>query len=113
MLGYELNHLIDQGKSTTLDEMIDMCDNYSIIGWLNNNVPNAMSLWDDETKIILAEEFASIATAVDSERKMLVSNNGICLLIAFCFAFIDCHPTRCLDDCEEAQAKLREMGYIK
>lgn len=112
MLGYELNSLIDQGQSLTLDKMLEMCEDYTVIGWLNNNVPNALSLWDDDTKIIMAEEFASMANAVDCERKMLVTNNGICLLVAYCFAFIDNPPSRNLEDCDYAKEKLTQLGYI-
>lgn len=112
MLGLELNSLIDMGKSVPVDEIVDKCEDYSLIAWLNENTPKTISLWDRETKIIMAEEFASIANAVNYENKFSIYNNGIALLIAYCFVFIQNPPTRNVSDCSYAERKLKQIGSI-
>ena len=82
LLGLEVNSLLDKGEYLSLDEVHKMCDDYSIIEWLSNKGFQTMGFWDDETKIIMAEEFCAISNSVDEERKLYVHNNGIALLIA-------------------------------
>lgn len=112
LLGLEVNSLLDKGEYLSLDEVHKMCDDYSIIEWLSNKGFQTMGFWDDETKIIMAEEFCAISNSVDEERKLYVHNNGIALLAAYCFEFIQNPPSRTRSDCEYAENELRKKGII-
>ncbi len=108
----EINSLLDKGESLPISEVHRMCDDYSIIEWLSNKGLQTMGLWDDETKIIMAEEFCAISRCIDEERKLLVHNNGLALLVAYCLEFIQSPPSRERSDCEYAEKALREKSVI-
>ncbi len=112
LLGFEINSLIDNGESLPKDEVHKMCDDYSIIEWLSNKGFASMTSWDDETKIIMAEEFCALSNVSDDEGKFLIQNNGLCLLVAYCFEFIKNPPSRDRKDCEYAEQVLRRNGVI-
>lgn len=48
MLASNLNRSLDRGKSITIDETFDMCDNHTLIPWLEINTD--LSSWDDDSK---------------------------------------------------------------
>lgn len=112
LLGLEVNSLLDKGESLSIDEVHKMCDDYSIIEWLSNKGFQTMGFWDDETKIIMAEEFRAISCCVDEERKLLIHNNGLALIVAYCFEFIQNPPSRDRSGCEYAENELRKKGII-
>ena len=111
-LGLEINSLIDNGGFISKKEVHQMCDDYSIMEWLSKNAARTIGLWDDETKIVMAEEFCSISNSCDDEGELLVHNNGLSLLVAYCFEFIQTPPSRKRSDCRDAEMKLREKGII-
>ena len=98
LLARELNTLLDEGKSISVKDTMNMCHDNTIIGWLEKNTPRSMSFWDDETKTIMSVEFESLANCILPE-ELGVSNNGISLLLSFCLVFIMTPPTRTIEDC--------------
>ncbi len=95
-LGFHINALVDKGESFSVSDILNKAENKTLIPWLEKKID--MSLWDNEDKKIMSVEFESLANVIDPERKMGVSNNGLCLLVAFCFEFIQNPPTRTLKD---------------
>lgn len=92
-------------------QFLRMCEDYSIMSWLNEKTRIFDSL-DDEVKIILAEEFASLANVVSPEDDYGISNNGILVLIAFCQELINTKPTRDRKDCETAEQALNQLNLL-
>ena len=88
-LTFNLNMLVDKGKSLTLTETRQLCQEKTILRELQERFPFTetrldLSLLklqpDDEAEI--ENVFYNMATSLkDSE--MLVGNNGLCLLIAY------------------------------
>ena len=111
LLTYELLSLTDKGEELPVMQFLRMCEDYSIMSWLNEKTRIFDSL-DDEVKIILAEEFASLANVVCPEDDYGISNNGILVLIAFCQELINTKPTRDRKDCETAEIELAKLGLL-
>ena len=111
LLTYELLSLADKGEKLPVMQFLRMCEDYSIMSWLNEKT-RFFDLLDDEVKIILAEEFASLANVVSPEDKYGISNNGILVLIAFCQELISSKPTRDIKDCETAENELVKLGML-
>lgn len=111
LLTYELLSLTDKGVELPVMQFLRMCEDYSIMSWLNEKTRIFDSL-DDEVKIILAEEFASLANVVSPEDDYGISNNGILVLIAFCQELINSKPTRDIKDCETAEQALNQLNLL-
>ncbi|MEG1563034.1 MAG: hypothetical protein RR365_04820 [Bacteroides sp.] len=91
-LGVHLNSLLDKGETWNIADILFKAEQETLVSWLETQLD--MSPFDTDDKRVLSEEFASLANAVDAEKKMGVSQNGICLLIAYCFELIQNKPTR-------------------
>lgn len=112
LLTYELLSLADKGHSLPVKLVMNMCEDYTIMNWLKENT-QAYSLWDDDVKVILAEEFFSLANCIIPEDTYNISSNGILLLAAFCQELINQHgPSRTRVDCDCAELELRKLGII-
>ena len=96
MMANQLNHLIDKGVQLSTDEVYEMCEKHTLIPWLEKNTD--MSLWDNDSKIIMAEEFDALASCYVSE-DFGVKHNGLCFLLAMALSFVQNPPSRTLDDC--------------
>lgn len=69
--------------------------------------------WNDETKIILAEDFCSLANCVIPEDTYGISSNGILALAAFCQELVNPNgPSRERKDCDCAEEGLKKLGLI-
>lgn len=111
LLSYELLSLVDRGESMSVKSVLNMCEDYTIMPWLRDNV-KTYQLWDNEIKIILAEEFASLANVISPEGKYGIANNGILVLIAFCQELINEKTSRTIEDCDDAKDVLIQMNLI-
>lgn len=111
LLTYDLLSMVDKGNTIPMDQFMNMCDDYTIMKWLKEHT-QFYELWDDDLKIILAEEFCSIANCMLPEDDYGISNNGILALIAFCQEYINTPPTRSRIDCDCAEIGLKKLGLI-
>lgn len=89
LLGTCLNFAIDsdQSKKVSTDEITNQINDGTIFKYLEENSHSDMK-WGlenltDEDKSHLLGEWQSMVNAIDSERKLGVKNNGICLLLAY------------------------------
>ena len=88
LLSLALNSLIDAGQheGITSDEVYKEVENKTIFQYLSRfeNVTRlSLNSLTEEDKWHLTGEWQSMANAIDSENQLLVSNNGICLLLAY------------------------------
>lgn len=112
LLTYELLSMVDKGRSIPMSQFMTMCENYSIMSWLKEN-SRYYDVWDDNAKIIIAEEFCSLANCVIPEDTYGIANNGILALAAFCQELINQKgPSREKKHCDCAEDRLRKMGLI-
>lgn len=85
-LAYELNSLVDKGLSIPLKEVKDLCEEKRIFEELERRFDVEgldLSLMKGEIREEIADSFQDMAVAIDEKRKLLVENNGLCLLIAY------------------------------
>ena len=87
LLAFELNAALDTGKYTNISvqEIKGQIDNGTIFDFLENNLHDDidLSLHDKDTRKTLLGEWQDLVWAVNAPGKFGVSNNGLCLLIAF------------------------------
>lgn len=97
MLAQDLNSLIDKGASIPVNDVYRMCSENKLIDWLDENCKSSMSMWDDDTKKIMAVEFDSFANCYTAD-DFGVYNNGIAFIIVMCLQFIINKPSRTIKD---------------
>lgn len=112
LLTYDLLSLVDKGQNLPMNQFMKMCEDYTIMIWLKENT-RYYEIWDDDLKIILAEEFCALANCVIPEDTYGVANNGILALAAFCQEYINEPPTRSRKDCDCAEDGLIKLGLIR
>ena len=111
LLTYDLLSLVDKGQNLPMNQFIKMCEDYTIMKWLKENT-RYYDVWDDDLKIILAEEFCALANCVIPEDDYGVANNGILALAAFCQELINEGPSRSRKDCDCAEEDMKKLGLI-
>ena len=111
LLTYDLISLVDKGQNLPMDQFMKMCEDYTIMKWLKENT-RFYEIWDDDLKIILAEEFCALANCVIPEDTYGVENNGILALVAFCQELINEGPSRSRKDCDCAEEGMKKLGLI-
>lgn len=88
-LGFFLNGALGSGKydDISIDEVKDHIENKSVFNFLKETLGHDidLSILTNEDKEELLDEWARIANAVDEDRKMAVTKNGLCLLVAYLF----------------------------
>jgi hypothetical protein len=86
VLAYYLNGALDSGKhnNVTLDEVYEQIEAGTVFEYLKNTVARIdLSGFSVADKQELVEEWQRMANAIDARRKLVVENNGICLLLAY------------------------------
>ena len=83
----------DQGVQISVDELLDLIERNKLVTWIEQNICS-LDFWDNDARRVMDVEFSSIANCYDFS----IENNGMSLLIAFCFAFIDCLPSITVKD---------------
>jgi hypothetical protein len=96
-LGFELNHLLDQGLSVDIDETRERLDQGTVFEWLEEQFAQEpyyldLSLYEQEERETIIRAFQSISNAVDARKKFGVERNGIALLVAFCLQILQAGP---------------------
>jgi hypothetical protein len=86
----EINSIIDKGKNVSIDEVNSHIENMGIVEWIENKFPfyeNGVdfSLFGDKEKEFVTKEYESIWLAYNGQeqRKWGITNNGLCLLVAW------------------------------
>jgi hypothetical protein len=89
-LGLLLNSLVDNGKYLDLKETHEHLRNKTIFEWLKDQFDDSLdlSLYKSEELREIASFFEDLSVAVNETKKMGITNNGLCLLIAYCFEAI-------------------------
>lgn len=89
LLGTCLNFAIDSGQSkkVSIDEIANQINGGNVFKYLEENfhsdIKRGLDNLTDEDKWHLLGEWQSMVNAIDSERKLGVKNDGICLLLAY------------------------------
>jgi hypothetical protein len=88
--------LVDSGESLDLSDTHDKLDNGGLFNWLKFKFGDRLdiSLYSQEELNSIEEFFGSLSNVVDEERKMGISKNGLCLLVAYCFEGIQQNPIK-------------------
>lgn len=88
-LTFELNMLVDNGHSMPLKEVKQLCEQKTILRELQKRFPFRETDFDlsllrlqPEAEEEIENVFQDMAISID-DSKMLVANNGLCLLIAY------------------------------
>jgi len=93
-LGFYLNSLVDRGKFVELEEIHKHIRNKTLFSWLGEKYSDYLdlSLYSIDELNEIVGFFDGLSTAVDEERKMGISKNGLCLLVAYCFEGLQRKP---------------------
>ncbi|KOS05038.1 hypothetical protein AM493_02555 [Flavobacterium akiainvivens] len=86
-LGFYLNSLVDSGKVETLSDIKRRLENNTLFEYLDGKYNDSfdISLFSKKQLIEIEDYFAMMANAIDEDRKMGITENGLCLLVAYCF----------------------------
>ena len=86
MMGVELIAAIDRGASHPVDELHEQIDNGGLFLWMHEKEPEIdQSLYQDEDRTAMLKYFQHLGSTADAKRKYNVEENGLCLLLAYCF----------------------------
>lgn len=94
LLGQKIAVNQDAGLKLSVEELEKLINTHKLISWIETNVC-ILDLWDRDNKKIMNVEFESLLNAYGT---LGIENNGLSLLIFYCFVFVDKLPTRTLDD---------------
>lgn len=83
----------DKGLHLDAAKLEELISNKKLLPWIELNIC-ALDFWDNDARRIMDEEFASMANCYDFS----INNDGMAMLIAYCFAFIDNLPSRTMAD---------------
>lgn len=86
-LGFHLNSLIDSGKFLDLDLTHQKIQQKQIFPWLHEKFGDQIdvSLYTQQELSEIEEFFNGLSLNVDEKRKMGITKNGLCMLVAYCF----------------------------
>lgn len=95
-LAFQFNMLLDQGERIAIDEAQEKIADGSLLDWLDDRYRGEphyldLSLYDPYERRAIVKSFQELSAAVDAERKLAVSRNGIALCLAYCIEILQ-HP---------------------
>jgi hypothetical protein len=86
ILGTQVIALLDRGASHSVDEVKEQIDKDGLFLWLHEKEPEIdQSLYNDEDRDAMQKFFRHLGDAADARRKYGIEDNGLCLLLAYCF----------------------------
>lgn len=87
LIGFYLNGALDSGEynDITIDKIAEKIKNKTIFQYLKEDVHVDLGYLTDEDKKELIDEWSSMWSEIYENRKLLIRNNGLCLLIAYLF----------------------------
>ena len=94
LLGQKIVVNQDAGLKLSVEELEKLINTHKLISWIETNVC-ILDLWDRDNKKIMNVEFESLLNAYGT---FGIENNGLSLLIFYCFVFVDNLPTRTIED---------------
>lgn len=85
-LGFHFNSLVDNGKSLDLRETHQQIRDRNLFNWLSEKFGDEidLSLYSEDDLNEILDFFGSISEVTDERRKMGITKNGLCLLVAYC-----------------------------
>lgn len=83
----------DKGLKISTNEISDLIESNKLIPWIEFNICH-LDFWDNDAKRVMNEEFAAIENCHDFD----LNNDGLSLLMTYCFIFIDRLPSRTIED---------------
>jgi hypothetical protein len=87
-LASELNALLDEGKSITIDEAHQGIEDRSLFVRLQELGADVSSYRDEDERRTILNMFASLSATADGKRKFGVSRNGLALWLAYCLQIL-------------------------
>lgn len=85
-LGFQLNSLLDTGIFISLKSIQQKIDNKEALTYLSNNYSDFdISLYIDKEIKYFESYFNDLYSVIDESRKFGINQNGLCLLVAYCF----------------------------
>lgn len=85
-LGFHINSLVDQGEHFSYEEMLVHCEKRTVWTLLEEKLGKGrLDLYSELQREELSDYFESCANAIDAERKLGITQNGYCLLVAYLF----------------------------
>ena len=93
-LGFIFNALLDEGKFLNLSETHKKIEEKQLFEWLTERFDENIDigLFSKEELNEIEDFFLSLSICVDENKKMGVFNNGLCLLVAYCFEALQNKP---------------------
>lgn len=87
VLGFYLNRALDSGKysNITINKIAEKIENKTILKYLEEDIYVDLGYLTDDDKKELIDEWSSMWGTIYENKKLLVRNNGLCLLIAYLF----------------------------
>lgn len=83
----------DKGLKITADELSNLIKDEKLLSWIELNICS-LDFWDSDARRVMNEEFAAINNCYDFK----INDDGMALLMAYCFIFIDHLPSRTIED---------------
>jgi hypothetical protein len=95
-LAFQLNALLDQGLSMSIEDAKSRIHDGSLMDWLDGQYgrePHYLdfSLYEVDERQKICAAFEQLANGVDEGRKLAVAHNGIALCVAYCLEILQ-HP---------------------
>ncbi len=92
-LGFQLNALLDQGLSMSIEDAKSRIRDGSLLDWLEEQYGRDpyyldLSLYEADERQTICAAFEQLADNVDEKRKLAVSHNGIALCVAYCLQVV-------------------------
>lgn len=85
-LGFHFNSLVDSGEFIDLKQTHQKIQDKKLFSWLKDKFGDRMdiSLYTENELNEIENFFAALSWNVDEDRKMGISKNGLCMLVAYC-----------------------------
>lgn len=85
-MGADLIAVIDRGATLDLGELHEQIANDGLFQWLHEKEPEIdQSLYLAEDRAAMLKFFKRRGSVADARRKYRIEENGLCLLVAYCF----------------------------
>jgi hypothetical protein len=86
-IGFYLNSLVDKGEEMPIGEVKKHLASNELLKYLQRKyaLEFDMSLFTPDDFKKIENFFSSCFNSIDARKKFGVSNNGLCLLVAYCF----------------------------
>lgn len=92
-IGQRIAYKQDKNLSLTVDELLGLVKERKLLPWIELNICS-LDFWDGEARQIMEVELEVLAY----DEFFGIENNGLSLLMAYCYYYMENLPTRTLED---------------